>query len=199
MVADAYSTPTGRPLCDACGARFTQLRQHFRQHPACRLQIEGSDDDESDIGDSCTPAQLLPTQRLGGLAANAAADCRREQVATDLSHLRFEHGLDSPAILFVKDSTERWLEHQMRSALQKLKPLLREGVSRQQAAEAIRLDLFEGLDTAKQELAYMKVPSALSLHHQHIHARLSVCPSLPPPPPILPPSHPRCMGSWPKV
>ena len=136
--------------CDACGQHYSQLSLHFRDHPACRLQILGSDDEDSE--DDAESAPKPPSS----LAAQAADGCRLDLVSNDLSDFRYVQGLDGPAITCVQHAGRGWVDLHTRAAMPKLNKLLRDGVSRQDVLKALEFDPFAGLDTPAKEAAYMR-------------------------------------------
>lgn len=136
--------------CDACGQHYKKLSQHFVQHPTCRLQILGSDDED-------THEEVTPLKPPSSLAAACAEGVRRDWVSNDLCDLRYEHGLDGPAIACVKTASRRWLDLAARAVMPQLKPLLRDGVSGETAlATLLAFDLFADLENPKKEAAYMR-------------------------------------------
>lgn len=146
-------SPTPPPpvyRCDACGQHYNVLAQHFVRHPGCRLQYFGSDGEDSD--EEAAPPPKPPSS----LADEAAEGCRLDWVSNDVSDMRFEHGLDGPAIDFVKHSSRRWLDLAARTSARRLAPLLKDGVSREAVLEALAFDLFKDLGSPKQEAAYMR-------------------------------------------
>lgn len=89
---------------------------------------------------------------------NASIEMLQDQVARDLMELRYVHGLSEPDIEHVKEAAKRWSHDQAAVAAQKLmeKRLLRDGVNMEDLQDALRANVFEGLQTTKQEMAAAK-------------------------------------------
>lgn len=129
-------------VCGACGEYYNELSKHLRYNPSCIPELIDASDSESDEEDY--REEDLP------LAARFASDVRREVVANDLHDLRFEHGLDNKGVAFLKGAANRWTEGAAEQREAALRPLLRAGVSKADVLDALRVDLFAGLETEKQ-------------------------------------------------
>ncbi len=142
--------------CEACGGKYTNFTAHCNAHPACLppelIEAEYSSDDE-DYKD-------MPSLRE--IADTFDHDALQDQVANDLSDLRFEHGLDGPGIDFVKVAVNRWDAEADTTRLARLRALVPHNVTTQQLKDALCVKKFDQLSTQKQELAFMRrrdVPS----------------------------------------
>ena len=80
----------------------------------------------------------------------------RHQVACDLADLRFEHGLSDEGIMFVRKATRHWLGLRRKVEKVILAEQITDPTQLESALNAMDVDLFDGLATAKQEMAEMK-------------------------------------------
>ena len=163
--------------CGVCGDPYNNLSQHWGRSPECRppefATPDSSDDEDYSMASS--------------VAERVSVDCRLEEIAHDLADLRFEHGLNSQAIEFVKTVVEKWVRGVAAQTAHALKPLVREGVTKPDILAAMEVELFANLHTHKQELAYMKLNSPY-MEPRVVDVGNKVCMPLPSvsPSPLLP-------------
>ena len=93
---------TGDYACDCCGLPYNDLAVHYARHPDCQppdLVWDSSDDSEDEVEGGA----------LNSFAQKMSRNVSREQVAADLSTLRYEHGLDGATLTFIKEAARRWV------------------------------------------------------------------------------------------
>lgn len=139
--------------CNCCHQPYNSLSQHFRRHPECW-----------DCDDECPPAP-----------AGVSATCKlfngcdieqqhinnewRAHVAEMLAEFRYDHFASEAMIQRVKDFTRR-VVHELDNMLAvELKPLLKENLDTKQVRDFLARrhhDIFDGVSTCAQEMAYYK-------------------------------------------
>ena len=141
-------------VCPECGAGYnTSMAAHFGLHPKCAAAAGALEELGYDSNDDLC-AERAPTH--ANPAIELALGEIRHQVACDLADLRFEHGLGDAGIEFVRKITRRWLG--LRSKVEKavLAEKITDPTQLGNALSAMNVDLFDGLATAKLEIAEMK-------------------------------------------
>ena len=138
--------PRPRHKCDDCGQTYSDLAKHYRYHPHCQppFLVDNYSSDDDDYAE-------LPEASL--LSEIVAVDERHAMVGSDLSDLRFEHGLDGPGVAFLQECVSRWMAGAREQQANALKPLLRQGVSSADVASALEINMFARLETPKQVIA----------------------------------------------
>ena len=141
-------------VCPECGTGYNEsLTRHLGRHPECAaaagfLEAPGYDSDDVTVcADVLTHDNPAIEHALGEI---------RHQVACDLADLRFEHGLGDAGVEFVRKITRRWLG--LRSKVEKavLAEKITDPKQLGNVLSAMNVDLFDGLATAKLEIAEMK-------------------------------------------
>lgn len=88
-------------------------------------------------------------------AARVASDGLREDVACGLADMRYGRGFDEPDIRLVKERVSQWTAERDASLVALVRPLLSPEVADEDVHALFReVDLFDGLRTAKQEMAH---------------------------------------------
>ena len=88
------------------------------------------------------------------ISTRVASDGLREDVACGLADMRYGRGFDEPDIRLVKERVSQWTAERDASMVALLRPLLSPEVAGADVLAVFRgVDLFDGLNTAKQEMA----------------------------------------------
>ena len=148
MLRGPKSLRAFRYSCEHCGGGYNVLHMHYGQNPAC-MPPELMEDD-SDLSE-----EELPEPSTLGLAL--LRDDRKEMIATNLSDLRYEHGMNDAAIVYLKNAVTSWVDDAALESLKNIMPLVRKDIPREVVLEKLKVELFADLDTPKKELAFMKV------------------------------------------
>ena len=143
-------------ICDHCGREYQDLAAHLRWHPEC--------DDDGDMPELHEDSDDYDFEDGFDLeAAQDAFEGMRERndlkdlVALDLADERLEHGNGNADVDRLKRKVDAWVKERDASAHLALKPLLRPGVTAEQVQAALgSRGIFEGIETAKTEMAYTK-------------------------------------------
>ena len=136
--------------CEHCGFGYNQLHLHYGKHPDCRvpeLVEEEVDSEDEELEEYAEPSALVTT---------VLRDTLREEVANDLSDLRFEHGNTNSAVAFLKTAVTGWLDGAIKEQVKNIVPLLKDDVPLGVVQERLKIKLFTGLETQKKEQAHMK-------------------------------------------
>ena len=143
-------------ICDHCGREYQDLAAHLRWHPEC--------DDDGDMPELHEDSDDYDFEDGFDLeAAQDAFEGMRERndlkdlVALDLADERLEHGNGNADVDRLKRKVDAWVKERDASAHLALKPLLRPEVTAEQVQAALgSRGIFEGIETAKTEMAYTK-------------------------------------------
>jgi hypothetical protein len=135
------------PSCARCGTAYVNFSQHVRQHPECdpALVIKAPPVQEpllcATVSDITTSEELM-----------------QDEVARDLMDMRYKWGLSEPDIELLKPAVRRWL---MGAVTVQALQLMERGyvgprVTLEGLKSALTVDIFDGIETKKQEMAAAK-------------------------------------------
>ena len=125
--------------CGRCGERYPSNHQHV-----CREVGRAICEDE--LSGCETPT--APNVDV------SAVQTRKEQVAMSLSELRYEHAFEEPDVRKVKQFVSECVENVTVEVPVRVRHLLKDGVTEEEVMEALKVDVFSGLATAKEEMAH---------------------------------------------
>ena len=129
-------------VCGCCAEAYARGTEHAcSTPPACRTQIERPD----------SPDTVMNFEAFD-LAARVESDGLREDTACFCSDMRYGRGFDEPDMDMVKQGTKRIVASVVESIPNRLRPLLREGVTDDEVFERLQINPFDGLQTAAQEM-----------------------------------------------
>jgi hypothetical protein len=145
-------------LCPTCETECAALFAHFREHPLC-MPVESDDEDMPDLLETESDEEDFAVAPPLTRARETLNEVQlREQVASDLAALRFEHGLKETAIQAVKDAVSRWLplaqEVNESAACEEAAPARGHACCSAEARKSV--NIFAGLETATKELHHMR-------------------------------------------
>lgn len=127
--------------CERCGKTYTVRAQHMRW---CRgsFPIEQRPP---------TPPPVV-TSTGPDVARMVFADALQANMAEDLADMRYQRGFDEADIALVKERVQQRIQELVEAAPHLLSDFLRDDVSPAQVIQALHIDMFAGLRTARQEL-----------------------------------------------
>ena len=129
--------------CRKCNKRFRDEQRHERYCQPYEPPLPAFAKNERSITSELSDSRSLEAHTLCGI------------VAADLLELRYEHGFDEPDIRNVKSMAKRWLSDAATLQAESIKPYLANGIPVAAVeGELRRINLFDQLETQKQEMAY---------------------------------------------
>jgi hypothetical protein len=133
--------------CSVCGKLCIDVDKHADwAHPRDRHDPNRS--------------RVVAAERAASLVAAERARINTEElqahVAADLLDLRYERGLGERDIGALKDCATRWVEAANARAHAKLQGLLKPAVDPSEVSAALRVNLFEGIETSRKEMTAAK-------------------------------------------
>lgn len=133
-------------VCAECGGGYSNLAMHLRYCEGSKAPPTPPKED----------AHSPPAQLALDIGCVISEETMRANVAGDLADMRFERGMDEPDIQMIKEKVRAWELELNETRVSQLRSLVREGVTDEELHSLLDFDIFKGLATTRQELAYAK-------------------------------------------